>query len=227
VQSDGFIDWMRYDLSCYAAISNDEKFFRDQFDEGTTVDDWSSKSACNWFNESRAFAMQSKHIDKQIPEAWLALAMKNPLFLIETHLQRHKYLVPVPFAGIPTIPFIHTTIELPNLGVQFLNPAVSESLRPYLRSWNFLCFIFGNAGLWLSVILFISWRKKNLWLFNVGLVGLILNLGLLVFATVSEARFSLFVLIAGQLILVGEVIERTQLPSKLNTSFRSLTSRES
>jgi hypothetical protein len=51
-------------------------------------------------------------------------------------------------------------------------------------------------------------------LFRVWLVGLILNLGLFVFASISDGRFALFVLISGQLILVGELLERVRIPMK-------------
>lgn len=212
VQSDGFIDWMRYDLSCYAALSNDESFFLEQFKNGMTINDWSSESACTWFNKSKAFALRSDYVDKKVPIAWIALALKNPSFVIKTHLDRHKYLIPIPYTGLPSMPFIHSTIEFPNLGVAFRNPAISESLRVYPRLWNFCRQIFGYAGFWLAFILFLSWWRKDLWLFKIGLVGSILNLGLFVFASISDGRFSLFTLIAGQLVLVGEVVERARVP---------------
>ena len=226
VQSDGFVDWMRYDLSCYAAISDNKQFFREQFDNRMTVNDWSSESACTWFNKSKAFATRSDYAEKQFPFAWVALAAKDPLFIMETHLNRHKYLVPIPYSGLPTMPFIHTTIEFPDLGIAFRNPSISEDLRVYPRFWNFFRNIFGYSGLWLALILFFSWWKKDLWLFRIGLVGSILNLGLFVFASIPDGRFSLFVLIAGQLILVGEVLDRTQIPPKCDYFFKSLGRKE-
>jgi hypothetical protein len=212
VQSDGFIDWMRYDLSCYAAISNDESFFLEQFDNGPTVNDWRSESACTWFNTSKAFSLQSDSVNEKVPTAWLALALKSPSFVFKTHLDRHKYLIPIPYTGLPSMPFIHSTIEYANLGIEFRNPTISENLRVYPRLWNFFRYIFGYAGLWLAFILFLSWRRKDLWLFKIGLVGSILNLSLFVFASISDGRFALFTLIAGQLVLVGELVERARVP---------------
>ena len=212
VQSDGFIDWMRYDLSCYAALSNDEGFFLEQFKNGMTVKDWSSESACTWFNTSKAFALQSDFVDKRVPIAWITLARKNPSFVLKTHLDRHKYLIPIPYTGLPRMPFIHSTIEYANLGIEFRNPAISENLRMYPRIWNFFRYIFGYAGFWLAFILFLSWWRRDSWLLKIGLVGSILNLGLFVFASISDGRFSLFTLIAGQLILVGKLVERARLP---------------
>lgn len=212
VQSDGFIDWMRYDLSCYAALSNDESFFLKQFKNSTTVKDWSSESACTWFNTSEAFTLQREYVDKKVPIAWFELALKNPLFVLKTHLDRHKYLIPIPYAGLPRMPFIHSTIEFANLGVEFRSPTISENLRMYPRLWNFFRYIFGYAGFWLAFILFLSWWRKDLWLLKIGLLGSILNLGLFVFATISDGRFSLFTLIAGQLVLVGELVERARVP---------------
>jgi len=212
---------MRYDLSCYGAISNDEKFFFEQFKNNMTVKDWSSRSACVWFNDSKVFTSRTDNIDKKIPMAWFELATKNPSFIIETHLNRHKYLVPIPYNGLPRMPFIHTIIENPNMGIKYRNPAVSETLRVYPRLWNFFNYIFGYAGFWLAFIFSISWWRKDFWLLRIGLVGLILSLGLFVFAPISDGRFSLFILIAGQLILVGKVIERIRVSFKRGGRFKS------
>jgi hypothetical protein len=225
VQSDGYIDWMRYDLSCYAAISSDKEFFDKYFGDALVAEDWASKSACTWFNQSKAFAIRTEYVTEQIPTAWMGLLRANPEFILKTHLNRHKYLVPIPYSGLASMPFIHTTIEIPNSGVAFLNPTLSESLRSYPRIWNFFNFIFGFAGFWLTLILLFSWWKKDFWLFRVWLVGLILNLGLFVFASISDGRFTLFVLISGQLILVGELLERVRIPMKHRKRFRKYLDR--
>jgi hypothetical protein len=217
VQSDGFIDWMRYDLSCYASSSKDETFFETNFDGRLSRQNWSSKSACTWFNDSNAFGVRTQFVNESIPKAWLNLATTKPLFLLKTHLARHYYLIPLPYSGLPNMPFIHTTIELSDKDISFTYPKVSEVLRNYPRVWNYLNFIFGYAGLWLTILLLISWRRKNFEIFKLALLGLTLNSGLFVFATISDARFTLPLLIIAQLVLLNEFLK--WITSKVNSNW--------
>lgn len=205
--SDGLINWMRYDLSCYAANFSDEEFFLKEFKGKTTVEFWKSSQACTWFNDSDAFFKRPANLAENIPSAWLALALKEPLFVLTTHLKRHEYLNPLPFYGPPSMPFIHTTIESPGENVYFLNADLSESLRIYPRIWNYFNFIFGYSGFWLTIIFALAWRKRNPIYFGLGVLGLVLNGGLFIFAIISDARFSLFVLISSQLIVLVEFLK--------------------
>jgi hypothetical protein len=224
--SDGFINWMRYDLSCYAATYNDDEFFQKEFAGEATREFWKSLQACTWFNDSEAFFKRPANLTENIPSAWLALIQKEPLFALTTHMKRHEYLNPIPFYGPPTMPFIHTTIEYPGQNIYFWNVELSEKLRVYPRIWNYFNFIFGYSGFWLIAIFFFAWRKRNLVYFGIGILGLVLNAGLFVFAIISDARFSLFVLIAGQLISIGEFakyLRSRKTPEVLYDSFRDGT----
>jgi 4-amino-4-deoxy-L-arabinose transferase-like glycosyltransferase len=207
VQSDGFIDWMRYDISCYASNTNSDSFFESNFDGELNRNDWSSKSACTWFNDSTAFGVRTNSVNKAIPRAWLNLATTKPLFVLKTHLDRHKYLVPVPYSGLPNMPFIHTTIEFPNKDLNFTYPKVSEVLRIYPRIWNYFNFVFGYAGLWLSMLFFVAWRRKNFEILKLALLGLVLNSSLFVFASISDGRFTLPLLISAQIILLSVCLD--------------------
>jgi len=221
--SDGLINWMRYDLSCYAATFSDDEFFQKQFVGETTREFWKSSQACTWFNDSEAFFKRPANLTENIPSAWLALVQKKPIFVLTTHMKRHKYLSPIPFYGPPSMPFIHTTIEYPGENIYFWNEELSDKLRIYPRIWNYFNFIFGYSGFWLMVIFFFAWRKRNLIYFGLGILGLVLNAGLFVFAIISDARFSLFVLIAAQLITLGEFTKYLGSRKKsriLNDSFR-------
>lgn len=204
--SDGFINWMRYDLSCYAASFTDNEFFQKEFEGKSDREFWKSSQACTWFNDSEAFFKRPANLTEYIPTAWLALTLKDPLFVLTTHMKRHEYLNPLPFYGLPVMPFIHTTIEYPGQDISFLNANLSEKLRVYPRIWNFFNFIFGYSGFWLLLLFLLAWRKKHLIYFGVGVLGLVLNGGLFVFAIIPDARFSLFVLMAAQLILLGEFL---------------------
>jgi hypothetical protein len=205
--SDGFINWMRYDLSCYAASFPDDEFFQKEFMGKTNREFWKSSQACTWFNDSEAFFKRPSILQEYIPPAWLALTLKDPLFVLTTHMKRHEYLNPLPFFGRPIMPFIHTTIENPGRDIYFLNSDLSEKLRIYPRIWNYFNYVFGYSGFWLLIIFLFAWRKRNLIYFGLGILGLVLNAGLFVFAIIPDARFSLFVLIAAQLISLAEFIK--------------------
>ena len=205
--SDGFINWMRYDLSCYAAKSNDNDFFQIEFAGKASREFWKSSQACTWFNDSKAFSDRPTYVTEKIPSAWLALAFKEPVFVLSTHMKRHEYLIPIPFFGPPSMPFIHTTIEYADQGIEYRNVDVSEKLRLYPRVWNYFNFIFGYSGFWLMLIFFFAWIKRKLVYLGLGILGLVLNASLFTFAIISDARFTLYVLIAGQLIAVGEFIK--------------------
>jgi hypothetical protein len=206
IQSDGAINWMRYDLSCYAASFNNDDFFLKEFNGKSDRSFWKSLKACTWFNDSDAFFERPQDVTEKIPSAWVALAKKEPLFVLTTHMKRHEYLNPLPFFGPPRVPFIHTTIEYPGQDIRFWNVELSEKLRLYPRAWNYFSYIFGYSGFWLVVVFLLAWRKSSAIYFGVGVLGLVLNSALFVFAIIADARFSLFVLIAAQLILMGEFL---------------------
>jgi hypothetical protein len=218
VQSDGFIDWMRYDISCYASNTNNESFFESNFDGKLGRVDWSSKSACTWFNDSPAFGVRTESVNNAIPKAWLNLAATQPLFVLKTHLDRHKYLIPVPYSGLPNMPFIHTTIEIPNRNINFTYPEASEVLRSYPRIWNYFNFIFGYAGIWLSILFLIAWRRKNFEILKLALLGLVLSSSLFVFATISDGRFTLPLLITAQIALLGVCLDWIALKVRIKKS---------
>lgn len=207
VQSDGFIDWMKYDISCYASNSKDESFFESNFNGELSRDDWSSKTACIYRNDSPAFRVRTESVNKSTPRAWLNLVTTQPLFVLKTHLDRHKYLVPVPYSGRPHLPFIHTTIEIPNTYINLTYPKVSELLRSYPRIWNYFNFVFGYAGLWLIILFLVAWRKKSSEILKLALLGLVLNSGIFVFATISDGRFALPLLITAQIIVLSEFLD--------------------
>ena len=220
-QSDGFINWMRYDLSCYAANSDDKNFFQKEFGDDSSIQDWSSKDACIWFNTSEVFQNRSAVVDAQTPSAWVELLKVQPRFILTTHLHRNAYLNPFPIYGLPSIPFIHTTIEETDVGIKFLNSNLAERLRAYPRIWNYFNFILGYSGLWLLIIFLIAFWKKNSSYFGLGLLGLVLSSGLFVFAIISDGRFTLFTLIVGQLLALDILLKSFPSISRIRQAFHS------
>ena len=216
-QSDGFINWMRYDLSCYAANSKNALFFEKEFDGKSSLQDWSSKEACTWFNKSSVFQHSSSFVDERTPSAWIKLFTLDPIFILTTHLQRNAYLNPIPIYGLPSMPFIHTTIEKADVGIKFLNPSLTESIRFYPRIWNYFNFVFGYSGLWLLIIFLIAfWKKSSIYL-GLGLLGLVLSSGLFIFAIIPDGRFTLFILIVSQLLALDLALNR--IPSKVRIRY--------
>jgi hypothetical protein len=116
-------------------------------------------------------------------------------------------LIPLPIYGLQKIPFIHSTIELSDKGISFLNPTLVEIVRNYPRAWNYFRWIFGYSGLWLLVIFAFAIYKRNQFYFQIGIVGAVLNVTLFIVAVIPDGRFSLFVIVAGQLILLSEITE--------------------
>ena len=208
-QADGFINWMRYDLSCYAANSKNELFFKKEFDNTSSLQDWSSQDSCTWFNKSAAFQNRSAFVDDRIPNAWMQLLTTEPFFILTTHLHRNAYLNPLPIYGAPSMPFIHTTIEKADVGIKFLSPSLTEKARFYPRMWNYFNFFFGYSGLWLLMIFVIAFWKRSSIYFGLGLLGLVLSSGLFIFAIISDGRFTLFTLIVGQLLTLDIILNKT------------------
>jgi hypothetical protein len=86
-------------------------------------------------------------------------------------------------------------------------PKVSELLRNYPRIWNYFSFIFGYAGLWLFILFLVAWRKKSSEILKLALLGLVLNSGIFVFATISDGRFALPLLITAQIVVLSEFLD--------------------
>jgi hypothetical protein len=200
-----YIGWMRNDISCYVSQHENNDFLNKVYGKKLDYSDWSSSSACGWFNTAKNYKDNSISLENGIIPAWLELSKKDPAFVLKTHLQRHAYLIPLPIFGAPSIPFIHTTIETQNQGIAFTYPKVAEVMRYYPRIWNYFNFFFGYAGLWLAITFYFAWAKKNSTYSQIGLVGLISSLVLFVFADIPDGRYMLFTLVTGQCIFLYEL----------------------
>ena len=200
-----YIGWMRNDISCYVSQHENSDFLNKVYGKKLDYSDWSSSSACGWFNTAKNYTDHSLSLENGIIPAWLELSKKDPAFVLKTHLQRHAYLIPLPIFGAPSIPFIHTTIEMQNQGVAFTYPKATEVLRYYPRIWNYFNFFFGYAGFWLAITFYFAWAKRNSSYFQIGYVGLITSLVLFVFADIPDGRYMLFTLVTGQFIFLYEL----------------------
>ncbi len=200
-------EWMRNDISCFANTTAGIGFVEKNIPNIGNTKSWKSQAACTFLNNA-SITNQNK-IDAQefVPSAWLKLVKKEPAFVLSTHLKRNAYLIPIPLFGIPTTPFLHSTIEFKDQGIEWAFPSLAEQARTLMRLWNALRGITGWAGLWalVTLLLLLPTKKKELLptlVMSVSLIGI-----LFVFSPIPDGRYALFALIAGQIALIGKCVE--------------------
>ncbi len=203
-------EWMRGDISCYANTLGGQGFVEKEIPGIGNTEKWASEQSCTFLNGSALSYVEKVDAERYVPLAWLHLLEKDPIFILKTHLKRHAYLLPLPIFGIPTEPFLHSTIEFKDKGVVWAFPEIAEKARAPMRLWNALRGITGWAGFWFVVLLVLTvvLKRKEL---RPALVMSVSVLGILfVVAPIPDGRYTLFVLIASQLALVGHLFEWAQ-----------------
>ncbi len=200
-------EWMRNDISCFANTTAGIGFVEKNIPNIGNTKSWKSQSACTFLNDA-SITNQNK-IDAQefVPSAWLQLVKNEPAFVLSTHLQRNAYLIPIPLFGIPTEPFLHSTIEFKDQGIEWAFPSLAEQARTTMRLWNSIRGVTGWAGLWILVtlLLMLSTKKKELlpaFVMSLSLIGI-----LFVLSPIPDGRYALFALIAGQIAFIGKSVE--------------------
>jgi hypothetical protein len=200
-------EWMRNDISCYADSKDGKGFVEKTIPGIGSTNSWSSSAACTFLNTATTSRGEKVAAQKYIPSAWLTLLREEPFFVLRTHAERNAYLIPIPIFGIPTEPFLHSTIEIKDQGIAWAFPSIAERARFPMRAWNATRGLTGWAGLWglLLIGLTIVGRKKNL----VPLIAMSFAMMAIIFvvAPIPDGRYVLFVLIAGQLAVIGNFVE--------------------
>jgi hypothetical protein len=203
-------EWMRNDISCFANTPKGEGFVEKHISGIGSTERWKSDAACSFLNRSEMTREEFSQAQPFVPAAWVALLKLDPLFVLNTHLKRNAYLVPLPLNGLPKPPFLHSTIEFQNQGIKWAFPAIAENVRAPLQLWNFFRSLTAWAGLWagITLILLLFFMQRQL------LVPLLMSISLLgvlfIFAPIPDGRYALFVLIVGQLALIGKLVEWAQ-----------------
>lgn len=200
--------WIYNDLSCYASTDEGQGFIERAIPSVGNTQKWSSKSACDWFSDASLTLEEASLARDQVIGAFSKLIIQDPKFVLMTHIKRHEYLVPIPINGLPRPPFIHSTIEYEDLGVKWAFPSLAEDARAYVRVWNYFNFFFAYSGFWLCILGLASAITRRKDLFIVFAFGFILNSSLFVLAGISDARYTLFVLISGQGVALNYLINR-------------------
>lgn len=206
----GAVEWAVTDISCL--LSKDHvQVSADNWAYLSTVaspSDWPQPHACR-FMDKELFAAASfrRSVLRDNPGAllrvWLALTLDNPRRMLQAHLERVRLFLPPFVTGMPrtdNLPFIHSTILPNDLDLQWTFPRVAGTARLLARAWNAMAIVIANAGLWL-IALVVSARilgEKARGLRPTIFLAVALELGILVAAPMSEARYGLFILITGQ-----------------------------
>jgi hypothetical protein len=200
-------EWMRNDISCYAASPTGAGWVEKNMPGIGTTQSWASVEACTFLNRYKLASADREKSYAVVPAAWRKLALSDPAFVFKTHFDRNYYVVPLPINGLPSIPFLHSTIETAGLGIEWAMPSVAEKARIVMRVGNALRPILAYAGMWLLLVLgVVIFLKRKEWL-PTFLMGFSLLGILFVFAPIPDGRYALFVLLAGQLLLLGAIID--------------------
>ena len=190
--------WIINDISCYSSKEEGEGFVERALPGIGSTQTWASASACEWFSDAKLNATEMAQARSHLVGAFLKLVQEDPKFVLVTHLKRHEYLVPVPLFGLPNPPFIHSTIEFADKGVEWAFPSLAEKSRLVVRAWNYGNFFFAYSGLWLLIIAFAWVKSRREEFLYILVVSIILSTSLFIVAGISDARYALFILISGQ-----------------------------
>ena len=203
-------EWMRNDISCYAQSDRGKGFVEENIPGIGSTKSWQSSAACTFLNTATISGDEKAAAQRFIPSAWLTLLREDPSFVLSTHVERNAYLIPIPIFGVPTEPFLHSTIEFKDQGIAWAFPTVAEKARISMRAWNAARGLTGWAGLWGLILIALTaiGRRRNLvpaTAMSIAMLAIIF-----VVAPIPDGRYTLFVLIVGQLALIGNFVEWAQ-----------------
>ena len=203
-------EWMRNDISCFANSAEGAGFVERNIPGIGNSETWKSESACTFLNQASLTTVEKIEAQEFVPKAWIALLKQHPLFVLDTHLKRNAYIVPLPLNGLPNPPFLHSNIEFKDQGIEWAFPEVADKARAPLRVWNFFRSFTAWAGLWSAItfVLLVGFKRRELFvpfLMSLSLIGV-----LFVFAPIPDGRYALFALIVGQIALIDKAVEWAQ-----------------
>ena len=201
------VEWVMGDISCLLSNAGADATAVEwsTLERIATRTAWPQAAACVAMNpmlrdDSFSMTAVETHYDDLVG-VWRSMASRYPLLMLRAHATRVRLHLP-PFVGGPpeVVSFLHSTILPNDFGLEWKFPAVAERARVAIRAWNAMSYVLGNSALWLMVLMLLAWRRRE---YRAGLlpaiiIGTVLNLGLIAAAPISEGRYGLFILIAGQ-----------------------------
>ena len=207
------VEWVMADVSCLltqdGVVATAEEWIALEAIAGRA--DWPQVRACNFV--SPLFIAPTFRIGQVGPNTsalvrtWLTLGLRYPVRMTLVHLRRVSLFLPPFIVGVQDqayTPFIHSTILPNDFGLAWAFPQVANLARQPARAWNALRLVLANSALWLALIAVAAWRLRDLrhHLRPTLVMATALNVGLLATAPISEGRYSLFILICGQVTLL-------------------------
>ena len=213
------VEWMMADISCLVTDHAVEPT-SDEWRSLETIagrGDWPQPVACRFVSPLLiAPTFQPAQVEpntRGLAMTWWSLLKRYPLKMTFVHLRRVNLFLPPFVGGMPELsqtPFIHSTILPNNFDLHWAFPRVAEVARLPARAWNAMRAVLANAAVWLIVLVAIAWRRADLRarLLPTIVVCVALELGLLATAPISEGRYGLPILFAGQLSLLFVALER-------------------
>ena len=211
------VEWLIGDISCLLAKEGVEA----TVEEWSTLariagrSDWPQERACRVMNpillapSFDATAVGANYRD--LIGVWLSLGARYPARMAGAHASRVRLFLPPFVTGISDglrVGFLHSTILPNDFGLRWQFPALATRARNAVRAWNALGFILANAAVWLIVLVITAWRLPDYRnrLTPTIVMAVMLILGLLVAAPISEGRYGLFILICGQATAVFHLV---------------------
>jgi len=148
--------FIRADLACSASIF-DTNFL--DFSRIGGMENWKSKSACQWFNTYDITREDEIFYQKEIRKVFLRSAMKSPETFLYIHYLRNGYLVnPVRALKSPA-PFLHT-LDSRKLEDGKKSLLVNYAKKP-IEFTNFIRGVSGNVPFWMIFLILFILRLKN------------------------------------------------------------------
>ena len=201
-------EWMRNDISCFANTAKGEGFVEANIPSIGTTKTWRSNRACTFLNDAKVTQDQKVAAQRYVPGAWGKLFLSEPGFILSTHAQRNAYLIPLPIYGIPKPPFLHSTIEFQDRGIVWAFPALAENARIAMRLWNALSGLLAWAGLWILVLSFKAYLRKDEIFLVTTLMSFAMAGILFIFSPIPDARYALMICLMFQIMTINYVINK-------------------
>ena len=199
-------EWMRNDISCFANTAKGNGFVEANIPLIGTTETWRSNRACTFLKDAKITKEQKVAAQEYVPKAWLKLFLSEPSFVLSTHMQRNAYLIPIPVYGIPSPPFLHSTIEFEDRDIAWAFPVLAEKMRILMRLWNAISGVIAWAGLWLLFVSITAIRERNRILTVSILFSLSLMCVLLIVSPIPDARYALITLLSFQLAVINSAL---------------------
>lgn len=198
-------EWMRSDISCYAATSEGAIFIESKLGSIGQLNKWASKWSCDGISQVKLTEREYAESITLVPKAWLDLAIQEPGFIFHTHASRNAYLLPIPLFGFNRTPFLHSTIEIEDKEIKWRTPSIAKLVRYPMRFANLFSFILCWVGFWtlLMLVFYFKNRRDDIKILLMAVVSL--SSILFIAGPIADGRYTMFATMVGVSTLIREL----------------------